>query len=41
MEKDYHIGMIITNKKRQRILDLLDNYAERIFKDFHASAPSA
>jgi hypothetical protein len=40
MDKDYHIGMIITDKKRQRILELLDNYATHIFQNSHASAPS-
>jgi hypothetical protein len=40
MDKEYHIGMIVTNKKRQRILELLDNYAAHIFQNSHASAPS-
>lgn len=40
MEKDYHIGIIIKAEKRQRILDLLDDYAKRIFESSHASAPS-
>ena len=40
IDKEYHVGMIIQAKKRERILELLDNYAERIFSEFHASAPS-
>ena len=39
MHKDYHIGMIIKSNKRDRILTLLDQYAERVFQNFHASAP--
>lgn len=39
MRKDYHIGMIVKADKRERVLELLDKYAERIFRDFHASAP--
>ncbi len=40
LNKEYHVGMIVKAKKRDRILELLDNYADRIFQDFHASAPS-
>ena len=40
MDKDYHIGIIIKADNRQRILDLLDDYAKRIFESSHASAPS-
>ena len=40
MDKDYHIGIIIKADNRQRILDLLDDYAKRIFEGSHASAPS-
>jgi len=40
LEMDHHIGMIIKAKKRDKILSLLDHYAERIAKDFHASAPA-
>ena len=39
IDKDYHVGMIVKSEKRERVLELLDNYAERVFKDFHASAP--
>lgn len=40
MEKDYHIGIIINSDNRQQILNLLDDYAKRIFESSHASAPS-
>ena len=39
LKMDHHIGMIVKTKKQERVLELLDNYAERIGKDFHASAP--
>ena len=41
LNMDHHIGMIIKSGKRERILELLNNYAERIAKDFHASAPAS
>ncbi len=43
LEKDYHIGMIVKSKKRERVLELLVDYARRIGRDFHASvaAPDA
>ena len=37
LDKSYHIGLIIQAKKRERILELLDGFAERIAQDFHAS----
>ena len=40
LDKKYHIGMIFKSKKRERILELLEDYSARIFQDFHASAPS-
>lgn len=39
LDKPYHIGLIIQSDNRSRIHDLLDSYVERIFRDFHASAP--
>ena len=39
MEEEYHIGMILQSDNQARILELLDEYANRIFSDFHASAP--
>ncbi len=39
LHKNYHIGMILQAKERSRILELLDQYAERVHRDFHASTP--
>lgn len=38
MKKDHHIGMIVQSANYQRIVELMDDYAERVFRDFHASA---
>ena len=38
MKKEYHIGLIVQSKNQQKVLELLDNYTERIFSDYHASA---
>lgn len=40
LRKEYHVGMIVKAAGRERVLELLDNYAERIGRDFHASAPA-
>jgi len=40
MEKEWHIGFIVSDKKEARVQDLLDEYAGRISAGFHASAPS-
>jgi len=39
MDKKWHIGLIVKSNKTERVLELLDNYTERIQKDFHSSAP--
>lgn len=38
LEMEHHIGMIVKAKKREKVLELLDDYAKRIAKDFHAKA---
>lgn len=38
-DKEYHIGFILKSKSRERILQLLDQFAERIRKDYHAALP--
>ncbi len=38
--KDYHIGLIVQSPKRERVLELLDDYSRRIREDYHASAPA-
>lgn len=40
MKKDYHIGLILQSKDRNKISLLLDKYAERVKNEFHASAPA-
>jgi hypothetical protein len=35
-----HVGLIVQSKKRERVLELLDDYAERVRRDYHASAPA-
>jgi hypothetical protein len=39
MNKEHHIGLIVQSKVQKRVLELLDNYTQRVFNDFHASAP--
>ncbi|MEL6637068.1 MAG: ATP-grasp domain-containing protein, partial [Bacteroidota bacterium] len=40
MNKEHHIGMIVRSGQRERVLSLLDQYTERVLRDFHASAPA-
>jgi hypothetical protein len=37
---DHHIGLIVRSANRNRVLHLLDDYAARIARDYHASAPA-
>ena len=39
-EKEHHVGLIVKSTKRERVLELLDNYAARVASDYHASAPA-
>ncbi len=40
MKKDHHVGLIMQSKDREKILQLLEKYAERIKNEFHASLPA-
>ena len=40
MHKAWHIGLIIVSDSRERVLELLDQYTERIGNEFHASLPA-
>jgi hypothetical protein len=40
MQESHHVGLIVQSQSRQRVLELMDNYAARIFADYHASAPA-
>lgn len=39
-EMPNHVGMVVQHAKRERVLELLDDYALRIQTDYHASAPA-
>jgi hypothetical protein len=39
LDKVHHIGFIVVSDKRERVLELLDDYAKRIGADFHAEMP--
>ncbi len=39
-DMNYHIGLIVRSQRRERVLELLDEYAHRIQRDYHASAPA-
>lgn len=40
MNKQYHAGVIVSAKEQAKILELLENYAERFYNDFFATMPS-
>lgn len=40
MDKTQHIGLIVASDSVQRVRQLLDDYAGKIQRDFHASAPA-
>ncbi|MGA0559250.1 ATP-grasp domain-containing protein [Larkinella sp. VNQ87] len=39
INKEYHVGFLVKSPARERVLHLLDDYMERIYRDYHASAP--
>jgi phosphoribosylamine-glycine ligase len=39
-DKEHHVGLIVQSKKRERVIELLDDYALRVQRDYHASAPA-
>ncbi len=39
LEKVHHIGFIVVSESRQRVLEILEDYAHRIRADFHAEMP--
>lgn len=39
MDKEYHVGTIVVSESRDRVRTLLDDYMQRVFSDYHASAP--
>lgn len=40
MNKEWHIGLIVVSESSERVLELLENYTQRISRDFHASIPA-
>jgi hypothetical protein len=40
MNKTWHIGLIVVSDSSDRVLELLDNYTQRIANGFHASLPT-
>lgn len=40
MDDEYHIGLIVQSESRERILELMDKYAQMVFDGYHASAPA-
>ncbi len=40
LRKDHHIGLIVRSAQHERVLELLDHFARRIHREFHASAPA-
>ncbi len=39
INKAQHVGMIVASESRERVAQLLEDYAARVARDFHASAP--
>lgn len=39
MDAKHHIGFIVKSESREKVGELLDHYADRVFRDFHGSAP--
>jgi biotin carboxylase len=39
ISKEHHVGLIVRSPDPVRVRDLLDDYAARIARDYHASAP--
>lgn len=40
MNKEWHIGLIVASDSSERVLELLDQYTQRIANEFHASIPA-
>jgi len=39
MSREHHVGLIVRSPSPARIRELLDDYARRVARDYHASAP--
>lgn len=40
MEEPYHVGLVIRSQSREKVMEILDRYAEIIQNEYHASAPA-
>lgn len=40
IHKEYHAGFVLRSSRQERVLELLDSYAERFLQDFAASMPA-
>jgi biotin carboxylase len=40
INKPHHVGFIVRSESRERVTELLDQYAKRVYQEFHASAPA-
>ena len=39
MNKKYHVGLILKDDSSEKVFDLLNEYTDKIFADFHTSVP--
>ncbi|MCB9283416.1 MAG: ATPase [Lewinellaceae bacterium] len=39
LQKKFHVGFIVQSPNKNRILELLDQYLEMVYRDYHTSAP--
>ena len=39
MSKEHHVGLIVRSPSPGRVRELLADYAARVARDYHASAP--
>ncbi len=39
MNKEYHVGLIFRSRSHKKILELLENYAQRFYEEFFATGP--
>jgi hypothetical protein len=39
IRKDFHAGLIVRSAERQRVESLIDDYTQRFYRDFFATAP--
>ena len=40
MEEPHHVGLVVRSQSREKVMEILDHYAEIIQNEYHASAPA-